>query len=120
MLLFSKLNKKYSGYFDPKKIFFQILKINNFRCDVTDILAKKEALDLSEGIIQRAGLVPPRELSSFMIPGRREDMCGMSHSKQLLFLDVSAGSVYLHDLSTGAQRVQFQQRKLHAYWTCCS
>ena len=43
MLLFSKLNKMCFGYFDPE-IFYQIMKINNFRGDLTDISAKKEAL----------------------------------------------------------------------------
>ena len=38
VLLFSKSNKIIFGYFDPEKI----LKINNFRCDLTDVLAKKK------------------------------------------------------------------------------
>ena len=46
MLLFSKLNKIFLGYFDPEKIF-QIIEINNFQGDLTDISAKKEALELS-------------------------------------------------------------------------
>ena len=46
VLLFSKLNKIFFGYFDPENILFQIIKINNFRGDFSsaDISAKKEAL----------------------------------------------------------------------------
>ena len=43
MLLFSKLNKISFGYFDPENIILDN-KINNFRGDLTDISAKKEAL----------------------------------------------------------------------------
>ena len=45
MLPFSKLNKILFGYFDPEKIFLDN-KINNFRGELTDISAKKEALAL--------------------------------------------------------------------------
>ena len=45
MLLFSKLNKTFLGYLDPAVFFLQIMKMNNFRGDLTDISAKKEALD---------------------------------------------------------------------------
>ena len=43
VLLFSKLNKMFFGYFDPETIF-KIIKLNNFRGDLTDISTKKEAL----------------------------------------------------------------------------
>ena len=45
MLPFSKLNKMIFGYFDPANVFFKIIKIINFRGDLTDNSAKKEALD---------------------------------------------------------------------------
>ena len=44
VLLFSELNKRIFGYFDPENIILQIIKINNFRGDLTDNSAKKEAL----------------------------------------------------------------------------
>ena len=43
VFLFSKLNIMCSGYFDPENVFV-IVKINNFRGDLTDVLAKREAL----------------------------------------------------------------------------
>ena len=43
MLPFSKLNKIFFGYFDPD-FFFEIIKINNFRGELTDNSAKNEAL----------------------------------------------------------------------------
>ena len=45
VLLFSKLNKIFFGYFHPD-FFFKIMKINNFQGDLTDISAKNEALAL--------------------------------------------------------------------------
>ena len=42
--LFSKLNYSYFGYFDIGNFFFRYWKITNFRGDLTDISAKKEAL----------------------------------------------------------------------------
>ena len=44
VLPFSKLNKTFFGYFDPENIF-KILKINDFRGEITDISAKIEALE---------------------------------------------------------------------------
>ena len=44
MLLFSNLNTIFFGYFDPENIFLQIINIIDFRGDLTDISAKKEAL----------------------------------------------------------------------------
>ena len=44
MLLFSKLNKAFIGYFDPEDIFLKILYINIFRDGVTDISSQEEAL----------------------------------------------------------------------------
>ena len=46
VLLLSKLNKIYFGYFDPE-FFFLIIKIIIFRGELTDISAKKEALVFS-------------------------------------------------------------------------
>ena len=46
MLPFSKLNKMFFGYFDPENIFLVNEKIN-FRGDLTDNSAKKEALEPS-------------------------------------------------------------------------
>ena len=46
MLLFSKLNEIFFGYFDPEKIFLD-MKINNFQGELTDFSAINEALDLS-------------------------------------------------------------------------
>ena len=46
MLLFSKLNKLFFGYFYPDKIFFKIMKMNNFQGELTNISAKKETLIL--------------------------------------------------------------------------
>ena len=43
VLPFSKLNKIFVGYFDPENIFLAN-KIINFRGDLTDNSAKKEAL----------------------------------------------------------------------------
>ena len=43
MLPFSNLIKLFFGYFDPDNIFL-IMKINNFQGELTDILARKEAL----------------------------------------------------------------------------
>ena len=43
MLLFSNSNKYFIGYFDPF-LFFFIIKLINFRGDLTDISAKKETL----------------------------------------------------------------------------
>ena len=43
VLLFSKLNKLFFGYFDPD-FFYNIVKINDFRGELDDISAKKEAL----------------------------------------------------------------------------
>ena len=43
VLLFSKLNKIFFGFFDPGNIFLD-KKINNFRGELTDISAKKEVL----------------------------------------------------------------------------
>ena len=44
VLLFSKLNKIFFGYFDPDFFFFKIMKINNFQREITGISAKKGAL----------------------------------------------------------------------------
>ena len=41
---FSKLNKFIFGYFDPKNIFFSIIKINNFWGDFSDISAETATL----------------------------------------------------------------------------
>ena len=46
MLLFSKLNYIFFGYFDPGKIFL-IMKINIVRGDLTEISAKTEALHVT-------------------------------------------------------------------------
>ena len=43
VLLFSKLNQIFIGYFDPEMLF-SIMKITTFRGDLTDISALKEAL----------------------------------------------------------------------------
>ena len=43
VLLFSKLNKIFFGYFDLEKIFLDN-EINNFQGELTDISAKKAAL----------------------------------------------------------------------------
>ena len=43
MLLFSKLNQIFIGYFDPEMVFY-IVKITDFRGDLSDISALKEAL----------------------------------------------------------------------------
>ena len=43
VLLFSKLNEVFFGYFDPES-FFYIVKINIFRSDLTDVSAKKDRL----------------------------------------------------------------------------
>ena len=43
VLPLSKSNKKCFGYFDPEKMF-QIMKMNNFRGEITDVSDKKEAL----------------------------------------------------------------------------
>ena len=43
MLLFTKANRAFVGYFD-KEVFFKIVKIIIFRYDLTDISAKKEPL----------------------------------------------------------------------------
>ena len=43
MLLFSNFNQMFFGYFDPD--FFYIIKIIIFRGELTDISAKKEALN---------------------------------------------------------------------------
>ena len=43
VLLFSNSNKYFIGYFDPF-LFFFIIKLINFRGDLTDISAKKETL----------------------------------------------------------------------------
>ena len=39
VLLFSKSYKIFIGHFDPE-ISFELIKINNIRCDPTDISAK--------------------------------------------------------------------------------
>ena len=46
--IFSKLIYLFFGYFDLINIYFLIIKINNFRGDLTDISANKEALDGTE------------------------------------------------------------------------
>ena len=46
VLLFSKLNKIFFGYFDPE-MSFTIMKNNNFKGELTDISAKKEVLSMS-------------------------------------------------------------------------
>ena len=43
MLLFSKLNKICVGYFDPDFVL-ELVNTNNFQGELTDTLAKKEAL----------------------------------------------------------------------------
>ena len=43
VLLFSKLNILFFGYFDPEKIFLDN-RMNNFQGELTDISAKKAAL----------------------------------------------------------------------------
>ena len=43
MRFFSKLNNLFFGYFDPVIVFF-IIKINNFRGDLSDISAKTATL----------------------------------------------------------------------------
>ena len=53
VLLFSKSNKTFLDTL-IQKIFFQIIKINNFRGDLTDISAKKEALESTTGRIKNA------------------------------------------------------------------
>ena len=50
VLLFSKLNDFFFGYFDPENIFL-IIEINNFRGDLTDISAKKE------GLLERVSII---------------------------------------------------------------
>ena len=40
---FSKLDELFFGYFDPENVF-QVVKINNFRRDLTNTSVKKEAL----------------------------------------------------------------------------
>ena len=52
MLLFSKLNNFFFGYFDPDKFFFQIIKTNNIRGDLTDISAKKALVAYNEFIFK--------------------------------------------------------------------
>ena len=44
MLSFAKLNNFIFGYFDPENIFIDS-EINIFRGDLSDISAKKEALE---------------------------------------------------------------------------
>ena len=51
VLLFSKLNKVFFGYFDPENDFFQMIQINNCRGDLTDVSAKKEALSMIDMIV---------------------------------------------------------------------
>ena len=46
VLLFSKLNKMFFGYFDPEKIFLDN-ENTNFRGELTDISTKNEALTAS-------------------------------------------------------------------------
>ena len=58
VLLFSKLNQLFFGYFDPVNMFL-IMKINKVRGDLTDISVEIEALvDTSDGpvAIKAAGL----------------------------------------------------------------
>ena len=43
MLLFSNLSKPFFGYFDPENIFLEIVKLDIFRVELTDVFAIKEA-----------------------------------------------------------------------------
>ena len=59
MLPFSKLNKMFFGYFDPD-FFLKIMKINNFRGELTDSSAKKEALLDNKLLHMGARIYPQR------------------------------------------------------------
>ena len=58
MLPFSKLNKIIFGYFDPENIFIDN-KIINFRGDLTDSSAKKEALMATYHLLLKVSSVQP-------------------------------------------------------------
>ena len=47
MLLFSNLNKIFFGYFDPD-FFNKIIQIHIFRDELSDISARKEALEMTD------------------------------------------------------------------------
>ena len=53
MLPFSKLNKIFSGYFDPVNIFV-FIKVNEFRGDLTEIPAVKRFTRDHSGVSARA------------------------------------------------------------------
>ena len=52
MLLFSNLNKIFFGYFDAENIF-KITKTINYRGDLTDVSAKKEAPSVTSSLLLR-------------------------------------------------------------------
>ena len=68
MLPFSKSNIIFFGYFDPENIFYMI-QINNFRGELTDNSAKKEALICTRFSVRtRFGFGVPECIYGIIVP----------------------------------------------------
>ena len=68
VLLFSKLIKLFFGYFDPVK-YFLIVKINNFRGDLSSISAKMAT-------VQAGSLEEQSPASAYLCPPLHDLLCG--------------------------------------------
>ena len=65
MLLFAKLHKAFSGYFDPE-MYFEIMKITNVRGDLTDGRLKQNNLTTPYGGAPRP-VLPFSKFISFLL-----------------------------------------------------